>query len=254
MLLVFGGTTEGKRVAHALSDAGLRFVYSTKLPVVMPPLPGMRLRFGPFDVPGLVAFCRAERIAGIVNASHPFASVLHRIVAEAAALAAVTVWRFERRYAARDRALPHLRYVPDFAAALATLATLGHEPLLALTGVQTIGKLRPWWERHQAYFQILDRPESFARAAAEGFPRGRLLAQPPAAEPEALVRTIAETGAKVMLTKESGFSGFQPVKEEAAARTGIPLLVVARPAVPASFIPVHSETELLAAVGPEVSA
>lgn len=254
MLLVFGGTTEGKRVATALAAAGLRFVYSTKQPVVMPPLPGMRLRAGPFDVPGLAAFCRAQQITGIVHASHPFAAVLHRIVAEAAALAGVPVWRFERRYAGRDRPLPHLHYVPDFDGALAALETLGRAPLLALTGVQTIARLRPWWRRHATYFQILDRPESLALAAAEGFPRDRLLPQRPAADPATLARTIAETGARVLLTKESGYSGFQPVKEEAAARAGIPLLVVERPALPAGFIHIRGEAELLAAVGQGVSA
>ncbi len=254
MILVFGGTTEGKRAAAALSGAGHRFVYSTKLPVVMPPLPGMRLRHGPLTADALRSFCREERIHGIVHASHPFAAILHRIVAEAATQLGLPVWRFERRYPARVRAGSGPHYVPDFAAALEALATLGREPLLALTGVQTIGKLRPWWEQHVSYFQILDRPESLARAAAEGFPRECLLAQPPAADPATLVRTIRETGAQVLLTKESGVSGFQPVKEEAAALAGVPLLIIERPELPPGFVPVHDEAELLGALAAETHA
>ena len=83
MLLVFGGTTEGKRCAAALAEAGLPFIYSTKLPVVMPELPGMRLRHGPLTVEALTALCHAEKVRAIVNASHPFAEVLHATVAAA---------------------------------------------------------------------------------------------------------------------------------------------------------------------------
>lgn len=254
MILVFGGTTEGKRAAAALSGAGYRFVYSTKLPVAMPPLPGMRLRHGPLTADALRSCCREERIHGIVNASHPFAEVLQATVAEVAAALGLPVWRFERRYPERDRSSAWLRYVPDFPGALAVLESLGREPLLAFTGVQTISKLRPWWERHSAYFQILDLPHSFALAESLGVPRERLFAHAPATEPDVLVRRVREHGIQVMITKESGESGFQSVKERTAALTRTPLLVVERPATPASFIPVCNETELLAALGPEVTA
>jgi precorrin-6A/cobalt-precorrin-6A reductase len=254
MLLVFGGTTEGKRVATALAAAGRRFIYSTKLSVVMPDLPGMTLRHGPLTAEALAALCRTERIRGIVNASHPFAEVLHATVADVAAALGLPVWRFERRYPERDRSAPCLRYVPDFPAALAALEELGHEPLLAFTGVQTIAKLRPWWSRHLTFFQILDLPHSFALAQAQGIPREQLFAHAPATEPDELVTRVHKLGIRVLITKESGESGFQSVKERAAAIAQIPLFVVQRPAAPASFSPVRSEAELLAVLGPEVSA
>ncbi len=253
MLLVFGGTTEGKRVATALAAAGRRFIYSTKLPVVMPGLPGMTLRHGPLTAEALTALCRTGRIRGIVNASHPFAEVLHATVAEVATVLGLPVWRFERHYPERDLSSPWLRYVPDFPGAIATLEELGREPLLAFTGVQTIAKLRPWWMRHLTFFQILDLPHSFALAQAQGIPREQLFAHAPATEPDELVTRVHKLGIRVLITKESGESGFQSVKERTATITQIPLLVVERPAMPSNFVPVHEEAELLAAVGPEVS-
>jgi precorrin-6x reductase len=245
MLLVFGGTTEGKRCAAALAEAGLPFIYSTKLPVVMPKLPGMRLRHGPITVEALTALCHAEKVRAIINASHPFAEVLHATVAAAATALSLPVWRFERRYPAREQAGEWVRYVPDFPAAIAQLLTLGRAPLLAFTGVQTIPKLRPWWERHLTYFQILDRPDSFALARSFGVPPEQLLAHAPATAPETLAATIRRLGVRVLLTKESGESGFQSVKLAAAALAQTPLLVVERPATPTLFSPVHDETSLL---------
>ena len=252
MLLVFGGTTEGKRAATALSAAGRTFVYSTKLPVVMPALPGMRLRHGPLTAELMVQFCHTENIRGIVNASHPFAEVLHATVAKAAASLSLPVWRFERRYPARDLTARWLSYAPSFPDAIVTLNKLGRAPLLAFTGVQTIAKLRPWWERNLTYFQILNRPDSFALALSLGIPRGQLFAQAPATEPAMLAQTIREHRIHVLITKESGDSGFQSVKEQAAVLTETPLLIVERPACPASFIPIHGETELLAVLSKEV--
>jgi len=245
MLLVFGGTTEGKRCAAALAEAGLPFIYSTKLPVVMPELPGMRLRHGPLTVEALTALCHAEKVRAIVNASHPFAEVLHATVAAAATALSLPVWRFERVYPKREQAGEWVRYVPDFPAAIAQLLALGRAPLLAFTGVQTIPKLRPWWERHLTYFQILDRPDSFALARSFGVPPAQLLAHAPATAPEALAATIRHLGVRVLITKESGESGFQSVKLAAAALAQTPLLVVERPATPTLFSPVHDETSLL---------
>ncbi|HOF08890.1 MAG TPA: precorrin-6A/cobalt-precorrin-6A reductase [Opitutaceae bacterium] len=245
MLLVFGGTTEGKRCAAALAEAGLPFIYSTKLPVVMPKLPGMRLRHGALTVEALTVLCHAEKIRAIVNASHPFAEVLHATVAAAATALSLPVWRFERVYPKREQAGEWVRYVPDFPAAIAQLLALGRAPLLAFTGVQTIPKLRPWWERHLTYFQILDRPDSFALARSFGVPPAQLLAHAPATAPETLAATIRRLGVQVLLTKESGESGFQSVKLAAAALAQTPLLVVERPATPTLFSPVHDETSLL---------
>ena len=245
MLLVFGGTTEGKRCAAALAEAGLPFIYSTKLPVVMPELPGMRLRHGALTVEALTVLCHAEKIRAIVNASHPFAEVLHATVAAAATALSLPVWRFERVYPKREQAGEWVRYVPDFPAAIAQLLALGRAPLLAFTGVQTIPKLRPWWERHLTYFQILDRPDSFALARSFGVPPAQLLAHAPATAPETLAATIRRLGVQVLLTKESGESGFQSVKLAAAALAQTPLLVVERPATPTLFSPVHDETSLL---------
>jgi precorrin-6x reductase len=211
----------------------------------MPELPGMRLRHGALTVEALIALCRAEKVRAIINASHPFAEVLHATVAAAATALSLPVWRFERVYPKRGQAGEWVRYVPDFPAAIAQLLTLGRAPLLAFTGVQTIPKLRSWWEANLTYFQILDRPDSFALARSFGVPPAQLLAHAPATAPETLAATIRHLGVRVLITKESGESGFQSVKLAAAALAQTPLLVVERPATPALFSPVHDEASLL---------
>lgn len=246
MLLVFGGTTEGRRCAQALSGAGLAFLYSTKTEVAFEPPEGARKIFGALETAELIHLCRRERISAIINASHPFAERLHSTIAHAATLLSLPVFRFEREYPPR-RPLQGLRlYVDDYAELLAKLETLHPARLLALTGVQTIARLRPWWSKHSSYFQILDRESSFGIAAQSGFPRACLVARPPWEDAQGLAAFIDQLRFDAVVTKESGTSGFQQVKEEAALLAGVSLLILKRPALPANFITVDSEAALLA--------
>ena len=251
MLLVFGGTTEGRRCAQALSDRGLSFVYSTKDSVAMPPLPGMRVRHGALTPDGLAALCRAEDVGAIVHAAHPFAERLHAAIASTAEVLDLPVWRFERCYPERTGD-GLIEYVPSWAATLERLDRIGREPLLALTGVQTIATLRPFWQSRSVYVQILDRPGSWALAASCGFPRERLIAGMPGDDPEPVIAKIRELGIRVMVTKESGASGFQSAKMAAARATATPLLIVQRPALPPVFRCVTTEADLLAHIAAEL--
>jgi precorrin-6x reductase len=253
MLLVFGGTTEGRRCARALADHALPFVYSTKDPVAMPPLPGMRARHGALTPDELAALCRAEDVRGIIHAAHPFAERLHAAIASTAKALDLPVWRFERCYP--ERAVDGLiEYVPSWAAALERLDGIDREPLLALTGVQTIATLRPFWSRRPAYFQILDRPGSWALAASCGFPRERLIAGMPGGDPAPVAAKIRELDVRIMVTKESGASGFQSAKMAAARATATPLLIVQRPMLPPVFRCVTTEADLLARIAAELVA
>lgn len=247
MLLVFGGTTEGRRCAEALAQHGSRFFYSTRTLVRMPALAGMRTRHGALTGADLVALCRADHVDAIIDAAHPFAERLHATIAEAATTLDLPVWRFERPSPPRV-ADPLVHYVPGFTDAVETLTRFDRSPLLALSGVQTIAMLRPFWETREMFARILDRPESWALAEAAGFPRTHILAGPPETSAETLAATIRRLGARVMLTKESGEPGGQSTKMAAASMTGTTLLIVARPVLPPVFRCVADEAELLARI------
>lgn len=212
----------------------------------------MRLRHGALTSAALVGLCRSEGVRGIVDAAHPFAGQLHAAAAAAAAALGLPVWGFERARPPRTDD-PLVRYVPSLAAAAEALLALGEAPLLALTGVQTIPALRPFWLVHPTCFRILDRPESWVVVEAAGFPPAGIIAGPPDMDARVITGIIRSRGIRVMLTKESGVPGGQPAKIAAARATGVPLLIVERPALPALFHRVSDEAGLLAAVAAEVT-
>ena len=78
MILVFGGTTEGRKAVEVLEEAGTTYYYSTlsdgqKIELVH----GVHLTGG-MEVPEMIACCREQDIRLIVDAAHPFAEELHR--------------------------------------------------------------------------------------------------------------------------------------------------------------------------------
>ena len=134
----------------------------------------------------------------LVDAAHPFASQLHRTVDETSRTLHLPVIRFERKYPPRTE---NIIWCEDYADAIYRLEKAGTDRLLALTGVQTIGKLRPYWEKHTCWFRVLERETSITLAQEQGFPKGNLVFYH-AGESESLL--IDKLHPQAILTKESG--------------------------------------------------
>jgi len=235
MILVFGGTTEGRKAMALLEQAGLPYCYSTKSAVEIPSQTYGTYRYGALTVSSLKAYCASHNIKVIVHASHPFATILHQTIAEAG----LPVLRFEREYPARTTH-PLVYYFDSYNAALDYLSVHPVKKLLALTGVQTISQLSNYWSKHTTLFRILPRESSKEQALAAGFPAEQLISEMPGNE-AALIATHSITG---ILTKESGESGLLSVKINEALQAGIPIFIIAKPAMPAEFISVDEHTLL----------
>ncbi|MDD7318965.1 MAG: cobalt-precorrin-5B (C(1))-methyltransferase CbiD [Prevotella sp.] len=224
MILVFGGTTEGRKAAIALEDAGKTFYYSTRgSEQEIDLVHGVRTT-GAMDIDTIGQFCDEKGIALIIDAAHPFAENLHRNIIEAARRKQLPVIRYERQYPPRS---DDMVWCEDYNDAVEQMERRGVERLLALTGVQTIGRLKPFWRRHRTWFRILNRDSSVDLALRNGFPREYLTFY----DDEPTAATIHTLRPDAIITKESGESGGFEEKVEAARKAGIAVFVVKRPAV-----------------------
>lgn len=250
MILLFGGTTEGRDVARVLDAEGRAYLYSTQGRTDFVPPPPSSERHGALTLEEMIALGRQRRIRLLLDASHPFASALHQSVADAAETLAIPAIRFERPGLPRMRE-PGVRYLPDFQEVLAALQELRVRRLLALTGVRSLPHLEPYWRAsraHRLWIRILPRTESIEQALALGLPRESLLPGGPAGTTGEHIDLIRRFAADALLTKESGVPGALPQKLEAARACGIPALVVSRPALPGGVRVVETAEALLRAV------
>ena len=178
MILVFGGTTEGKKVAKLLQGEAMPFMYSTKTNIPFEINEIASYRHGALDEKALEAYLLKNEIHTIINASHPFAEILHSTIAIVAERLQIPVIRFGRKLLSKtNHSL--VTYVDSYDDAFNLLQE--HHILLALTGVQSIKRLKSWWQKHTSYFRILDRPESLAIANKSNFPEEHLILGLPSA-------------------------------------------------------------------------
>ena len=223
MLLLFGGTTEGRKAAEVLEEAGSPYFYSTKTGEQDIALHHGTVISGAMDGEAMLAFCREHGIRLVVDAAHPFATQLHETIARVCSDLQVPVIRYERIYPPRD---PSITWIDDYA----QVPTDVHS-LLATTGVQSIGKLK-WLEREgvKVIYRILNRESSIQLAHQQGATDEQLCYYE--TDPLTPFRGNFDVDADAILLKESGLSGGFTEKVEAARQKGMRIIAIKRPKDP----------------------
>ena len=234
MILILGGTTEGRLAVKVADEAGSPYYYSTRgIQQEIACRNGIHLTGG-MDVEAMTSFCIHHQIRLLVDAAHPFAVGLHQTVHETAIRLNLPVVRVVRSYPERAT---DIVWCEDYEDAVRQLEKDRIHSLLSLTGVQTIGKLRGYWAKHPCWFRILKRDESLALARSQGFDEQRIVYYQ-AEDEESLLKRLTP---QAILTKESGETGGFQQKIDAARMLGIPVYVVKRPSLPDSFMNVTGE-------------
>ena len=214
MILVFGGTTEGRKAVEVLEEAGNAYYYSTKTGEQDITLHhGIRLD-GALDEEAMQAFCREHDIRLMVDAAHPFASLLHQTIAKVSEALDIPTIRFERIYPPRD---PYIIWIDDYDQTPRDIHSL-----LATTGVQSIAKLKPLEAKGiRIYYRILNRESSIALALKQGASEDQLCYYE---NPQDI-----PVEAEAILLKESGVTGGFLEKVEAAKARGMKVIALKRP-------------------------
>ena len=214
MILVFGGTTEGRKAVEVLEEAGSPFFYSTKTGEQDISLHHGQHIDGAMDAEAMKTFIDKHQIRLIVDAAHPFASQLHQTIAVVASDRQIPVIRYERIYPPRD---PDIIWIDDYSQVPTDIHTL-----LATTGVQSISKLK-WLEEKgiKVFYRILSRESSIILAKEQGATDDQLC--------------FYEDGNKIdvdadaILLKESGLSGCFCEKVAVGRSKGMRIIALKRP-------------------------
>ena len=233
MILVFGGTTEGRKAVEVLEEGGSPYFYSTKTGEQDITLHHGQRIDGALDEEAMLTFCSEHDIRLIVDAAHPFASQLHQTIAQVSESLSIPTIRYERIYPERNS---EITWIDDYSQIPRDIHSL-----LATTGVQSITKLKPLEAGGiRIYYRILQRESSIALALKQG------------ASPEQLCYfedpQDIPVEAEAILLKESGISGGFPEKVKAAKTKGMRIIALKRPQTPQIFTIVNGPYGLRRAV------
>lgn len=210
MVLVFGGTTEGRKAVEVLEEAGTTYYYSTKTGEQDIALHHGKRIDGAMDAEAMQTFCREHDIRLMVDAAHPFALQLHKTIAQISEKQNIPVIRYERIYPPRSA---DITWIDDYSQVPTDIHSL-----LATTGVQSISKLKYLEaEGIKVSYRILNRESSIHLAHQQGATDEQLCFYPQMAEAEAV------------LMKESGESGGFSEKIAEAKEKGMRIFALKRP-------------------------
>lgn len=223
-IVIFGGTTEGRELSHALAAAGAEVVVCVATDYgceEQGSRPGLRTLTGP-----LTAEEKRELLsdaAVCVDATHPYARHVTASVKEACEAAGVCRLRLLRPASETEGAVL-LRDAAEAAAYLAAregnaLLTTGAKELQAFAGLDPA----------RLYPRVLPSQESLRACQSLGIPRRNIIAMQGPFTREMNEATIRQYGIRWLVTKDGGIPGGFPEKAQAARAAGAELIVLRRP-------------------------
>jgi len=229
MVLIFGGTTEGKKVAEMFDVIGQDYFYSTKTDAHKS-VKGKRV-YGEMELQKMKSFCSTNNVRLIIDAAHPFAIHLHQNIYTLATEMKIDVIRYERNFP-ELKETNLLKYFNSYEELIIELAASEYQNILALTGVQTISKFESIWNNRNCYFRILNSELSKEKARETGIASKYRIPMQPKANTKELAELSEKINAEILLSKESGESGFFETKVQVSQLLRIPLWVVKKPILP----------------------
>ena len=233
-VVIFGGTTEGRFLAEYCGRAWFSTVVcvaTSQGEESFTPAPSVSFRVGRMDADQISEFLIETRAKVVVDATHPFAAEITANVAEAATHSGLPLIRVHRQgntTSAADQA-HHFQDLDSLIDWINTtqgiiFATTGAKEAQALTRVNDFSE--------RIHLRILPVANSVAHCISLGYPTSHIIAMQGPFSEELNCAMFRQTGASILITKDSGDAGGLPEKLNAARACAMEIAVVNRPDAP----------------------
>ena len=227
VIWLIGGTSEGRRLIKELAKLPVELYVSVATDYgasLIEPQPGMTVTAERMDLAAMRAFIREHRPACVIDATHPYATVVTATVQEACSTEQVEYLRLVRPSGEGGDYIT----VHDFAEAVELLnhldggifLTTGSKNLPDFTAVHDYAE--------RIVLRILPLESSLQIALKLGYKPAHIICMQGPFSKELNVAMLKKYGSKFMVTKDSGAVGGFDEKVEAAAAAGAKLIVIGR--------------------------
>lgn len=228
-LWLIGGTSESRALVDLLLPYEIPLVITVTTPNaahLYPQHPQIQVRVGRLDTGNLLPFITAYNICGIIDASHPYATVISQGAIAFSQTHNLPYLRYERP----DLETTGAMVVRDWAALL-TGEMLQDRRVLFIVGYRPLAQLAPWQHRGLFFARILPSAMALNAALAAGFTPDRLIALRPPVTAALELALWQQWRIDTVVIKASGTPGGQGVKQEVAQALGVRLLIIQRPEI-----------------------
>lgn len=224
-ILIFGGTTEGRN----LTRFGFPIIYSVATPYgakLVEKMENVEVIVGRMTSEKMEIFIRESNVACVIDATHPYAREAHENIRAACTAGGTPLVRVRRKenFTAGDDII---RVKNIEAAASYIEGTTGN--VLLTTGSKDLGAFEAVSLHSRLFARVLPDPDVIKKCAECGFDSGHIIAMQ---GPFSLLMNeemIRMTGARWLVTKDSGDAGGIKEKIEAARNCKARIIMVERP-------------------------
>lgn len=229
--LVFAGTTEGRRALELLFGGGHELWASVATEyggACMPELPGIHVLSGRLGAEDIRKLLVREHFTCVLDATHPFAREATENIRAACTETGTEYVRVLRD--AQNGTEGDAVRVESAEAAARFLAQQTQGNILLTTGSKELAVFaRAPGLLARLYARVLPAQASMEQCLALGLPAKQVICMQGPFTAELNAAMLLQTGAKWLVTKETGVAGGFPEKCAGAARAGARVVVLARP-------------------------
>lgn len=230
-ILIFAGTTEGRKLSELLAEAGIPHTVCVATEygeIVLREHPLRNVHCGRMAEKDIREYISAGNFAAVVDATHPYASVITENIKTAMQGSKLPYLRLKRESAGAAGSKSIVFFDTNEACAEALREVEGN--ILLTTGSKELSKYCVSEEvKSRLYVRVLPGIESLTLCMEQGIAGKQILAMQGPFSTELNEAIIRQYRISCLVTKESGRSGGYEEKLEAAKRAGIPVFVVGRP-------------------------
>ncbi len=227
---IAGGTTEGRKLAHYADHCHIRAYVSVATEYgasLVPDSPFVTVVTGRMDEGEMESFLREQAIAQVVDATHPYATAVTANIRQACRAVGVPYRRIQRRSGSYTEQADCIAVHSVDEAVEVLSHTTG--TVFLTTGskdLDSFAQLPDYAQR--LYARILPVRPSLDRALGLGYLPAHIICMQGPFTTELNAAMFRQTGARYVVTKNSGRTGGFQEKLEAARQTGAKVIVIER--------------------------
>lgn len=230
-ILLFAGTTEGRRLSECLSEAGISHTICVATQYgerVLKEHPLVQIHRGRMDQQAMREMILSGDFEAVVDATHPYASEVTKQLQKAMEGIPIPYYRLNREDSS-EAASENVRYFEgndDCAAALEQV----EGNILLTTGSKELAHYCQSEElRKRLYVRVLPGLESISFCMEAGICGKQIIAMQGPFTEEMNAAILRQFQIAYMVTKISGMTGGFQAKLQAAEHAGIPVFVIGKP-------------------------
>ena len=254
-LWLIGGTQESSQLARAIALAKLPCIISVTTEsarALYPDAACLQVRVGRFTCLEIEAFVQQQRVIGVLDASHPYATEISQNAIAVCQKLAIPYLRYERpvlegvgsgEWGTRSSHEVGIRgmgsgewgvgngKIFDSFESLLSGDYLRGQRVLLTVGYRPLHLFQSWQDKATLFARILPSAIALEAAFKAGFTNDRLICLRPPISAELEAALWRQWNISVVVTKASGASGGEDVKRTVATQLGVDLIAIARPTV-----------------------